>query len=201
MPFRDFVYPDVTDALRLSLAEADLFDAVPALALTPEFAERIHSGAEVAVNINSEKARSEFIVAPLLLELRRLRPKTFSIFSGIEFNVDASRSLNGFCDFILTRSLLQSVLKAPIMTIAEAKNDNIRSGLGQCIAAMVAAREFNALASTDPATIYGAVTTGSVWKFLKLVGSDLTLDRPEYSISEPGRVMGILAEMLKPVVP
>ena len=71
----------------------------------------------------------------------------------MEFDVDASRGLNGYCDFILTRSPLQSVLTAPVVAIAEAKNDNLRTGLAQCIAAMVAAREFDArsLPAAQPA--------------------------------------------------
>ena len=35
------------------------------------------------------------------------------------------------------------VLTAPLIAIVEAKNDNIHNGLGQCIAAMFAAWEFN----------------------------------------------------------
>ena len=95
----------------------------------------------------SEKARSEFIIAPVLQAFRRSNMERFSIFSGYEFNIDKSIELNGFCDFILTRSPLQSVLTAPLVAIVEAKNDNLRSGLGQCVAAMVAAREFNSQAA------------------------------------------------------
>ena len=61
---------------------------------------------------------------------------------------DAARGLNGVCDFILTKSPLQHVLTAPFVTIIEAKNDNLRNGLGQCIASMVAAQLLNQAAST-----------------------------------------------------
>ncbi len=39
------------------------------------------------------------------------------------------------------------MLTAPVVAIAEAKNDNLRTGLGQCIAAMVGARDFNSAAA------------------------------------------------------
>jgi hypothetical protein len=81
-----------------------------------------------------------------------------------------------------------------VLTITEAKNDNLRTGLGQCIAATVAARDFNA-PSAGP--VRGAVTTGGAWKFLRLVGSELTLDVPEYFIAELGRIMGILAHIVR----
>ena len=201
MAFRDFTFAGVQHEFGLSLAEADLFGSVAIVHPPAEFLERIRSGMVLALAVNTEKARSEFIIAPLLLELRRMRSDDFGLFSGIEFDVDASRGLNGFCDFILTRSPLQSMLTAPVMAITGAKNDNIRTGLGQCIAAMVAAREFNTQTSASIAMIHGAVTTGSAWKFLRLAGSALTLDRGEYFVAEPGRILGILDHLLDGVTP
>jgi hypothetical protein len=196
MAFRDFSFPEALQALGLTLAEADLFGGVSAMDLPLEFAERMRAGVDLALAINTEKARSEFIIAPILLELRRLLGDGFGLFSGIEFDVDASRGLNGYCDFILTRSPLQSVLTAPLIAIVEAKNDNLRTGLGQCIAAMVAAREFNAKASLPIDKTYGVVTTGGAWKFLRLTGSNLELDRHEYFVAELGRIMGIFCSIL-----
>jgi hypothetical protein len=197
MAFRDFNFPEVQQTLGLNLAEADLFSGVPALSLAAAFAERMHSDIPMALAVNTEKARSEFIIAPVLAELRRMLGGRFSLFSGVEFDVDSSRGLNGYCDFILSRSPLQSVLTAPVVAIAEAKNDNLHTGLGQCIAAMVAAREFNAKSSSAIIVVHGVVTTGSAWKFLRLSGCALTLDVEEYFIAELGRIIGILAYILQ----
>lgn len=197
MAFRDFSFPEVQQDLGLQLAEADLFSGVTALELPSAFTERMRSDIALALAVNTEKARSEFIIAPVLAELRRLLGGSFGLFSGVEFDVDSSRGLNGYCDFILTRSPLQSVLTAPVVAIAEAKNDNLRTGLGQCIAAMVAAREFNAKSSATVEVVHGAVTTGSAWKFLRLLDAKVILDREEYFIAELGRIMGILAHILK----
>ena len=197
MAFRDFGYLDVQQTLGLTLAEVDLFGTVSALELSTEFTERMRSGIDLGLAVNTEKARSEFIIAPVLMELRRLLGGKFGLFSGVEFDVDAARGLNGFCDFILTRSPLQSILTAPVVVIAVAKNDNLRTGLGQCIAAMVAAREFNAAAVPPVSAVFGVVTTGGAWKYLRLTGSALTLDSREYFITELGRIMGILAHMLQ----
>ena len=197
MAFRDFTFPEVQQNLGLTLAEADLFGAVAALDLAAEFVDRMRVAIDLALAVNTEKARSEFIIAPVLLELRRMLGGRFGLFSGVEFDVDAARGLNGYCDFILTRSPLQSVLTAPVVAIAEAKNDNLRTGLGQCIAGMVAAREFNAKSSATVAAVFGVVTTGAAWKFLKLIGPALTLDSHEYFVAELGRIMGILAHILQ----
>jgi hypothetical protein len=196
MAFRDFGFPDVQQTLGLTFAEADLFSGVRALELPPEFTDRMRGGIDLALAVNTEKARSEFIIAPVLLELRRLLGGRFGLFSGVEFDVDAARGLHGFCDFILTKSPLQSVLTAPVVAIAEAKNDNLRTGMGPCIAAMVAAQEFNARSSAPVAVVSGVVTTGAAWKFLRLSGSVVTLDVPEYFVAELGRIMGILAHIL-----
>ncbi len=196
MSFSDFIFPEVCQSLGLNLAESDLFSRIPPLELPAMFTERMRSDIALALAINTEKARSEFIIAPLLSELRRLLGGSFGLFSGVDFNLDSTRGLNGYCDFILTRSPLQSVLTAPVVAITEAKNDNLRSGLGQCIAAMVAAQEFTARTATAE-NVYGVVTTGSAWKFLQLSGPTLTLDTDEYFITELGRIMAILAHILK----
>jgi hypothetical protein len=132
-----------------------------------------------------------------LLELRRSLGGSFGIFSGIEFNVDASRGLNGFCDFILTKQPSQMVLRAPLVVIVEAKNVDIRSGLGQCIAAMVAAQEYNRKAGTTVETIYGVVTTGDLWRFLQLRESEVVIDVAEYYIADLGKVMSIFTHILR----
>jgi hypothetical protein len=197
MAFRDFSFPDVQHALGLRLAEADLYSNVVPVEVPAEFRERIRADAALALAINTEKARSEFIIAPVLLELRRLLHGSFGLFSGVEFDVDSSRGLNGYCDFLLTRSPLQSVLTAPVLAVTEAKNDNIRTGLGQCIAEMVAAREFNTREASHVSIVHGVVTTGSAWKFLQLSGVNVTLDVEEYFVAELGRIMGILIHVLK----
>jgi hypothetical protein len=97
----------------------------------------------VALAFSTEKARSEFLIAPILMEARRLRHGAVSLFSGAELNVDASRGLNGFCDFVLSGSATQTELDAPLITIVEAKNENIRAGVPQCAAEMFAAQLFN----------------------------------------------------------
>ncbi|ETX07886.1 MAG: hypothetical protein ETSY2_08620 [Candidatus Entotheonella gemina] len=146
--------------------------------------------------MNTEKAKSEFIIAPLLLEVKAQLHDAISIFSGVDFNIDAERGLNGVCDFIISKNRRQHVLAAPVITIVEAKNDNLRNGVGPCIAEMVAAQTFNLKEGTPIATIYGAVTIGSAWKFLKLEEATVTLDLDEYFINTPQKIMGILMAIL-----
>ncbi len=143
MAFGDFTFPQVLHDLGLSMIEADLFPNVEPVAIRPEFHSHLDFGTKLALAINTEKARSEFIIAPVLLELKRLVGDRLGIFSGVPLEGDAARGLNGICDFLLTMSGRQLVLERPLVAIVEAKNDNVFSGLGQCIAAMFAAHLVN----------------------------------------------------------
>ena len=152
--------------------------------------ETLRRNVSLALNINTEKARSELIIAPLLVEVREQLPNV-SLFSGIEFDVDAEKNLNGFCDYILSLSPEQAFLRVPVICIVEAKNENIKSGYAQCIAEMIAAQMFNQKKSRKLDNILGVVTTGSNWKFLKLQQKTILIDFDEYLIGEVDKILGI----------
>jgi transketolase C-terminal domain/subunit len=111
--------------------------------------------------------------------------------------VDKEKGLTGTCDFIISRSPEQLFIKVPVITIVEAKNDNINRGLGQCVAEMVAAKLFNERGENGISTIYGAVTTGSLWKFLKLENQTIYVDMREYYLVNVGKILGILLSMIQ----
>jgi hypothetical protein len=199
MAFADFAFPQVQHELGLTLHEMDLFASAAPVVVRAEFQASLDLGTGVALSINTEKARSEFIIAPVLLELLRHIGNRLGLFSGVPLEGDAARGLNGICDFLLTTSGHQLMVAAPIVAIVEAKNDNLLSGLGQCIAAAVAARMVNEREGSPGRIVYGAVTTGSAWKFLKLDGTSLTIDRRDYYIDNVGKILGIFQEMLRAV--
>ena len=145
MSYSDFTLQAACDSFKLDARlDEDLFASVPAASVSPFLRTVLDEFIPLGTSIQTEKARSEFIVAPILAEVRRLMKHRVSLFSGTEFNVDASRGLNGTCDFIMAASPMQFFVRNPVLMIVEAKNENIKAGLGQCIAEMVAAREFNA---------------------------------------------------------
>ncbi len=130
------------------------------------------------------------------MEVRKILKHKVSLFSGIEFDVDREKGLNGFCDFIISASQEQLTLSSPIIAVVEAKNENIIGGLGQCIAEMVAAGIFNKAEGNQIMRLYGAVTTGTAWKFIKMEGLDVVIDLDEYSIENSGKIVGVLLEIL-----
>ena len=144
MAFSDFTLRDVTDRFGLAVVEVpDLFLDVPDFPPSPLMTAMLARFLPLALAIDTGKARSEYVVAPLLGELSLLIDPRVSLYSGISFPAVGETGLSGFCDFILARSPDRFVLRSPVAVIVEAKNDNIKSGLGQCVAAMLAARRFN----------------------------------------------------------
>lgn len=177
----------------ITLEKRDIFAEAPELAASNLLVETLNYNLAIALGSNSEKARSELIIAPILVDLRRQLREEISLFSGIDFTVDNSKGLNGTCDFIITKSPEILFLTAPVITVVEAKKENINAGLGQCAAEMVAAQIFNQQAGTEIKTVYGAVTTGSIWQFLKLEEQILTIDLSEYYLKDVNKILGILA--------
>lgn len=147
--------------------------------------------------MGSDKARSELIISPILFELRKLLNKEISFFSGEEFDVDKNLGLTGICDFIVSLSPEQLFIEAPALVIIEAKKENFKDVLGQCIAQMVAAHKFNDKNDESISIVYGSVTNGNLWSFLKLEEDIVTIDFTEYSIFPVERLLGILLWMIK----
>ena len=197
MAFRDFRFPQVQKDLGLTVHDADLFASTPAYSMAPELAAFIQYAVALAAANGTEKAKSEFVIAPVLVELRRALHDCFHLFSGLEWEVDRDRGLNGYCDFLLTKGESQYILGAPFVAVVEGKNDLVRPGLGQCIAAMYAAQVANQQAKTAIASVHGVVSTGSAWKFLRLQGTVVTIDIPEYYIDNLPKIMGILREIVQ----
>jgi hypothetical protein len=197
MSYSDFTLTDVKEKLGLSLKEkVSLFFQTANLECSDHLKETLRYNVPLATSINTEKARSELIVTPVLVEVTKILNQQVSLFSGIELNVDKNRGLNGVCDYIISLSPEQLLLDAPIITIVEAKNDNIKAGLGQCISEMLAAKLYNENKG-NRIEVYGVVTTGSLWNFLKLTEKIVSIDIEEYHISNVAKILGIFVSIIK----
>jgi hypothetical protein len=194
MVYSDFDLKKVRNNFGLQIDEQpDLFAEVTPVQPSVTLANTLAETAHLAMAINTEKARSEMLITPVLLEIWRQAQPQISLFSGTEFTVDEERGLTGYCDYILSRSKEQLTLNAPVVMIVEAKNENIKGGLGQCVAEMIAAQLFNEREGNAIETIYGAVTTGEIWKFLKLVGAVAAIDLSDYYIvRDVSTILGVL---------
>ncbi|PZV21151.1 MAG: hypothetical protein DCF12_21770 [Snowella sp.] len=173
-----------------------IFDQIPESEYSDFLGQTLQDNIALALAINTEKARSELIVTPILVELRKHFNYQISFFSGKEFNIDPEKGLNGFCDFLISRSPEQLLIKTPVVALVEAKNDNLQNGLPQCMAEMIAARIFNERNNNNIAAIYGVVTTGTNWKFLRLVNQTIEVDLNDYFIDKISKIIGILKHLI-----
>jgi hypothetical protein len=194
--FSDFTIEETKQRFGLTLDEAgDYFANVAPVAISELLRETLRENVPLALAISTEKARSELIIAPVLVEVRRQLAHRISLFSGVDWTVDASQGLRGTCDFLLSQSREQLTIEAPVVAVVEAKNENMKAGIGQCLAEMVAARLFNQQRKNDIAVVYGVVTTGNNWKFLRLQGTTAYIDVTEYHIKEVERIVGVIVSM------
>jgi hypothetical protein len=144
----------------------------------------------------SEKARSEWYVAPILMEMKKRNSDFLTIHSGDHLNADVEAGLNGECDFIIGRNTHSFTIDAPLFAVVEAKRQDFDSGIAQCAAQMLGARIFNEKEGHPIAIVYGAVTTADDWLFLKLEDNILIIDNELYPYKNLSTVLGILQKIV-----
>lgn len=193
MSFRDFTLPKVQQDFGLMTdTSQQLFVDVAPVPLSETLRRYLNDFQPLGMSIPTEKGRSELLVAPLLAEVWRRSGHRVSLYSGVELNVDEAAGLTGVCDFLLGRSPQLFYVEAPVVAVVEAKRDSISDGLGQCAAEMIAVERFNRQRNQPHDAVYGCVTTGTLWRFLRLEGKRLDIDLDEYQIAQADRILGVL---------
>lgn len=196
MPYSDFSLIKVKKEFDLIEKSTNLFPEIGLFEISDWLKETLDISISLALSSSSEKARSEFIVAPILLELERRNKDEFSIFSGERLDVDEERGLKGECDFILSKGPISSTIQAPIFLLVEAKKNDIKEGLGQCLAQMIGAQFFNQREGNKIDVIYGCVTTGENWQFLRLEDNVVTMDAMRYYLNELQKFLWIFQHVI-----
>jgi hypothetical protein len=184
-------------AFDLKIRDQLLFEPIGTLEPSAWLAETLAKGQDLAVT--SEKARGEFIVAPVLMDCRTILGHDLRIFSGAQFDIDPDRGLNGECDFILARSESSQVFRAPLMVVLEAKKHDIEVGIGQCAAQLLGVRLYNEREGMAVSSVYGCVTNGTSWQFLRLSGNELSIHPELLPIQELSKILWFLVECLRDV--
>ena len=151
----------------------------------------------VAVATGSEKAGSEMIITPVLLEVRKILQQSISLFSGEDFTVDYKTGLSGICDYLISRSPEMLEIEAPAVAVVEAKKADLKTGIGQCVAEMVAMQKFNEAKGKPISVIYGSVSNGTQWRFLKLEDKIVSIDLNDYALPPVDEILGMLVWMLR----
>lgn len=201
MAYSDFTALELRQRFGIRFRGEVLFPALQAIEPSAWLRETLQKGRELG--FGSEKSRSERLVTPLLLELSDRNHHSFSIYSGLNLDVDINAGLRGECDFIFSFSRIQDFVTAPIFCITEAKKQDLEQGTVQCAAQLIAARRFNELEGNPPQPLYGCSTTGIEWRFLRYEGNDIIVDENRYLLTELPDLLGALqtvVDLTKPIV-
>lgn len=190
MAYSDFTLRQVKRQFGLTEQRASLFPDVAPVSPGSWLLETLSLTRDSA--LISEKERSEMLVVPVLIELRRQNNTAIGLYSGAFLDVDATQGLNGECDFIMTRGTQNYTLDTPIFCVVEAKKNDIENAFGQCVAQLIGARFYNEQDGKPTPDLYGCVTTGLEWKFLHLTGSTIQIDLDFYFINELPQLLGAL---------
>ena len=196
MPYSSFTIDEVESKFDLNLQTGHFLPTIEPILPSSMLEQFLKITLPLARESGSEKARSEFIVAPILVEVRSLMNNSISLFSGEDFNVDRELGLNGICDFLISRSPTQFKINAPVVALVEAKKGVLKDGWGQCIAEMVAAQRFNHSHQQSIDLIYGVITSGTRWQFIEMRERNVTIDPEEYSLPPVEPLLGILKWMV-----
>ena len=196
MLYRDFSLTRIKKEFALIEQTDDLFSDKILIEPSAWLQQALKIGLELALFSSSKKSRSEFIIAPILIEMQQRTTRRFAIYSGERLDVDAEKGLLGECDFILAKGVMSYELQAPIFALVEAKKNDINSGLGQCIAQLIGAQKFNEKEGNTIDIIFGCVTTGEDWQFLQLKNNIITLDKQRYYINDLKSILGVLQMIL-----
>ena len=183
----------VQNVLGLKLIKGELYDTTTIQRVKPSdwLKESIVRAQEMGYN--SEKERSERLISPVLSDLSKNNIKQLTIYSGHELNVDKHLGLNGECDFLLAlgRKVIQ-VVDSPIFSVVEAKRQDINWGTAQCAAQLVGAAKYNEMDKKNIPYLYGGITDGVKWNFIKLEGQNLIVDERDVVFSDMALVLGII---------
>jgi hypothetical protein len=187
MVYSDFTLERFLADFNLQIYNDVLFPGLTPIAVPQGLTERLAEGRALA--LLSEKARSEFIAAPVLLAVRQLTEDRIAIYSGQRLDVDPAHGLAGECDFLLAETQPLPVLRAPIVSVIEAPKADIDLGLGQCAAQMLGSLRFNEQAGVNIHATYGCVTNGREWQFLRLEGNTLIFDTVLFYVADVGLIL------------
>jgi len=198
--YKEFSWKKAKQDFNLTTVEGERFlPEIPPVMASPELTYILKQNVPWAIAVGNEKARSEAIINPVLLEVRRILHNDISVFSGEEFNVDSNVGLNGYCDFLISRSNDQLAIEAPAIVLIESKKEDLKKGMGQCLASMVAAQRFNQDCGKPIETIYGSVSSGTTWRFMKLEEQTVTVDLTDYPLPPTDVILGMLLWMVEQV--
>jgi len=189
MPYSKFTLQELRKKFGLHERRIQIFDNIQTIEPSSWLKETLEMTKHVS--LLSEKSKSELIVSPVLMEMLKRNDYQIAMFSGAMLNVNESEGLSGECDFIISLRGDSYELESPVISLVEAKDDDIPLGIPQCIAQMLAAYQYNQNEGNPVDTVFGCVTTGTEWQFLKLTDNQIYINNEIFYIKEISNLLGV----------
>ena len=144
---------------------------------------------ESLATMRTEKSISEALIAPVLMSVQEMYRDKISVFSGEPLITEV---LSGICDFLITKDPTAFDPEGGYFVLVEAKKQDLFSGIPQCVAEMYAAQILNG----NDDTVYGCVSIGIEWLFIKLDGKVATIDPTIFTITEVDKILGVFGWLI-----
>ena len=172
--YSSFSFKAVKKQFGLKSVKGVLFDNLEPLQPSSWLLDSLERTSKMA--IVSEKSRSEWIVSPIMVEVKYRNSDKMNVLSGENMDAAKDQSLTGECDFIFVKDPFALTVESLIFCLVEAERNDLMGGMGQCTAQMVGAQILNEQDGVNFPAIYGCVTTGTDWQFLKLENQLITIE-------------------------
>ncbi|MEM6299653.1 MAG: hypothetical protein AAF740_13270 [Bacteroidota bacterium] len=147
------------------------------------------------VPLRNEKVKSERIVSPILIEVAKAFQQNTTLFSGETLEINPQDDLTGACDFFFTLIPYSAYLEAPIISLAEAKDEDMDYGIAQCAAQLYGARLFNEQEGRNFPMMYGCASTGTDWQFIRFEENTFYIDTKIYT--DVTEILGVWHYIIK----
>ncbi len=145
--------------------------------------------------LRNEKVKSERIVSPILVEVANAYQDYVTLFSGEDLEVNPDKDLSGACDFFFTLVPESAYLETPIISLVEAKDEDMDYGIAQCAAQLYGARLFNEAENKNIPILYGGATDGAEWIFMRFENNTFYIDKQVYT--DLKEILGVWHHIIK----
>jgi hypothetical protein len=141
--------------------------------------------------LSTEKAVSERVISPIMTEILELNTETIQLFSGEIINADDDNGLKGEIDFLFNYRPHSPTPEVPIFSITESKIGLLHKAWGQAAAQMLGVFIINQKLNHPLEVVFGSVTDGNSWQFLKLENKIVYIDSRVYTLTELPIILGV----------
>lgn len=194
MAYSDFTLLELKEEFGLTDTVDSLFAELPPVEPSEVLTAQLKRA--IKLPLRNEKAKSELIVSPILLELIDRNGDFFTFYSGENLPADRSRGLVGECDFMISRNTGSFAINMPILAVIEAKRDNLEAGVDQCAAQLYGASLINQGLGYPVPVYYGCVTNAREWLFLKFQHTQYSIDNRRYQLDRLPELLGVFQHIL-----